>query len=172
MSILELLNDKTLKAKQKTEMLSQWFIDNPKKVDTVIAFVRLAKDPIKATCIEGMEFATKNKPEIASLAWLEFVSEALTEKTPRVKWESAKVIGNIAHLHPAKLDAAIMNLLTNTEHAGTVVRWSAAFALGQIVQLKSKHTKALISAIESICMREENNSIKKIYTGALQKVNV
>jgi HEAT repeat protein len=94
----------------------------------------------------------------------------LTEKAPRVKWESAKVIGNIAHLYPDKLDDAIKNLLTNTEYDGTVVRWSAAFALGQIIKLKTKRNKILIPAIEAICKREEQNSIGKIYLDALKKV--
>ena len=94
----------------------------------------------------------------------------MTEKAPRIKWESAKVVANISHLYPDKLDEAINNLLSNSEHSGTVVRWSAAFALGQIIKIKTSRNKDLISAIESICKREEKNSIKKIYLDALKKV--
>ena len=94
----------------------------------------------------------------------------LTAKAPRVKWESAKVVGNIAHLYPAKLDTAIMHLLANTNHDGTVVRWSAAFALGEILKLKTKHNSSLLSRIEKICDQEEKNSIKKIYQAAIKKL--
>lgn len=97
-----------------------------------------------------------------------FVTDTLLEKAPRVKWESAKVIGNIAHLFPAKLDRAISNLLSNSEHEGTVVRWSTAYALGEILKLKTKYNKQLQPAIEAICEREEKNSIKKIYLTALK----
>jgi hypothetical protein len=92
------------------------------------------------------------------------------DKAPRVKWESAKVIGNIAYLYPDKLDKAIGNLLTNSEFSGTVVRWSAAFALGEIVKLKTKRNKDLIPAVEAIIRRDDDNAIKKIYQAALKKL--
>lgn len=171
MEIQELLNDKSLNAKAKTEVLSQWFIQNSKKVNDVIDLAKASKDPIKATCIEGMEFATKVDPNISTLEWFAFVSDTLTEKAPRIKWESAKLIGNIAHLYSKHLDKAIVNLLVNSEHTGTVVRWSAAYALGQIIQIKTIQTKDLISALESISKNEEKNSIKKIYNAALKNLS-
>jgi hypothetical protein len=164
-----LLNDKSIKPKEKTETISKWILDNPENVDILIEFSKVSKNPVKATCIESMEFATKNNPEIASLTCLSFVTESLTEKAPRIKWESAKVVGNIAHLYPDKLDEAIKNLLVNSEHSGTVVRWSAAFALGQIIKIKTSRNKDLIPVIEAICKREEKNSIKKIYLDAIKK---
>lgn len=166
----DLLNDKSAKPKEKTESLSTWILNNPKKLSDLIAFAGTSKDPIKATCIEAMEFATKTTPGIASPTCLEFVSKTLTEKAPRVKWESARVVGNIAHLYPDKLDDAVRNLLVNSEHEGTVVRWSTAFALGEIIKIKTSRNKTLVPAIEFICKREEKNSIKKIYLAALKKV--
>ena len=168
MDFQELLNDKALKPKEKTEALCSWLLTNPGKVGDLIGFASASKDPVKATCIEAIECATKSSPEIATLACLDFVARTLSEKAPRIKWESAKVIGNIAHLHPGNLDEAIGNLLVNTEHPGTVVRWSASYALGQIVKIKTNRNKDLIPAIESICNREEKNSIRKIYLAALQ----
>ena len=98
-----------------------------------------------------------------------FVTKTLTENAPRVKWESAKVVGNIAHLFPTKLSKAISNLLTNSEYDGTVVRWAAAFALGEILKLKTKHNKDLLPAIEAICDREQENGVKKKYLDAIKK---
>ena len=169
MNFQEILNDKAIKPKEKIEMLSQLVLNNSRIIDELIGFAKTSKDPIKATIIESFEFATKLKPEIASTSILQFVSQTLSEKAPRVKWESAKVIGNVAHLFPKKLDEAIKNLLVNTEQTGTVVRWSAAFALAQIIKLKTTINKELIPAIETICEREEKNSIKKIYLEALKK---
>lgn len=172
MDFKELLDSKSLKPKEKTETLSKWLVENPKSIDDLLNFAKAAKDSPKATCIEAIEFATQKQPEIATPSCLDFVSNALTEKAPRVKWESAKVIGNIAHLYPKKLDEAIKNLLINSEHSGTVVRWSAAFALGQIIQLQTPQTKSLLPAIEAICKREEKNSIKKIYNAAFKKLGI
>ena len=169
MDFEKILNNKEIKSKEKTETISQMLLNGKIIIGELIEFAQTCKDPAKATCIEAIEFATKAKPEIASLACLHFVSKTLAEKAPRVKWESAKVIGNIAHLYPAKLGDAIKNLLVNAEHPGTVVRWSAAFALAQIIKLKSSLNKELIPAIESICRCEEKNSIRKIYIAALLK---
>jgi hypothetical protein len=172
MTIKAILTDKQLKTKAKTEAISQLLLDNKIKIEEIIEVAKASKDADKATCIEAIEFATKQQPQIASLACLQFVTITLTEKAPRVKWESAKVMGNIAHLYPTKLNDAINNLLVNTEFSGTVVRWSAAFALGEIIKLKTKLNKDLVPALEEICSREEQNSIKKIYMAALKKATV
>ena len=169
MTIDDLLKDKNTKPKEKTETISSWIADKSLPIDELLAFAEKQKDPAKATCIEAIEYVTKQNPGIADESVLAFVTKTLTEKAPRIKWESAKVIGNMAHLFPTKLDKAIANLLTNTTHEGTVVRWSAAFALGEILKLKTKHYKDLLSSIESICETEEKNSIKKIYLDAIKK---
>lgn len=168
--INEILNDKSKKPKEKTALLSSAVLDGTISVATLLAFAATAKDSPKATCIEALEFATQQKRELADKAAFNFVTTNLGAKAPRVKWESAKVIGNTAALHAKHLDDAINKLLINTEDSGTVVRWSAAFALGEILKLQTKHNKELLPAIESIVAREEQNSIKKIYLAALKKV--
>lgn len=172
MKIEELLNDKSLKPKVKTETLSKWVLDKKISTDQLITFAQTAKDSPKATCIEALEFATQKNPSVANEKCLQFVSLTLADKAPRVKWESAKVIGNIAHLYPKKLDKAIDNLLSNSEHTGTVVRWAAAFALGEIIKLNTSLNKELLPAIDSIMKREERESIKKVYLKALKEMNV
>ncbi|MFZ4523169.1 MAG: HEAT repeat domain-containing protein [Bacteroidales bacterium] len=172
MEFQNLFNDKYLKPKEKTEILSNWLLTNAGNLNDLIDFAQKSKDSIKATCMEAIEFATKSKPEIATPQCLDFASKALSEKAPRIKWESARVIGNIAYLYPEKLDEAINNLIVNSEHPGTVVRWSAAYALSQIMKIQTSHKEELIPVIESIGNREEKNSIKKIYLDALKKVKI
>lgn len=169
MDLSVFLTDKTIKAKTKTETISKWLLTNKINTGELITLAEKSKDPAKATCIEALEFATKKNPAIADLQCFLYVSQCMTEKAPRIKWESARVIGNTAHLFTTRLDEAIKNLLVNTEYDGTVVRWSAAFALGEILKLKTKHNKQLLPAIEAICKREEKNSIRKIYLDAIQK---
>jgi HEAT repeat protein len=169
MSISDLLADKALKGKEKTAILSTWLIDKKISTDDLIAFVAAAKDPVKAICIEALEYATRQEPAIGTRESFRLVTQSLSAKAPRVKWESAKVIGNTAHLHADELDGAIEGLLQNSEHEGTVVRWSAAFALGEILKLRTKHNTDLLPALEAICRREEKNSIRKIYLDAIKK---
>lgn len=172
MIIESVLADKQLKAKAKVEAISHMLLTEKVTVADVIKIAKVSKDGDKGTCIEAIQFATKAKPELATLDCLKFVTGTLLDKAPRVKWESAKVIAGIAHLYPNKLDKAIGNLLTNSEFPGTVVRWSAALALGEIVKLKSKRNKDLVPAVEAIIRREEDNAIKKIYLAALKKAGV
>jgi HEAT repeat protein len=171
MTIVELLNDKTKKAKEKMITISKWLSDDSMPTDELIAFAEKAKDTEKATCIEAIEYATKLNPKLADESVFAFVTRALTEKAPRVKWESARVIGNIAHQFTSKLDEAICNLLENSSYEGTVVRWASAHALGEILKLKTKHNKVLLPAIEALSKSEEVNGIKKKYLDALKKVS-
>lgn len=171
MTIEALLSDKAVKPKAKTETLSAWLLDHTLSEDDLITFAETAKDPAKATCIEALEFSSKQNPSMVTKKGFQFVTQTLTAKAARVKWESAKVIGNTAHLFADDLDQAIINLLDNSEHEGTVVRWSAAYALGEILKINTKHNKTLMPAIETICDREEKNSIKKIYMAAIKKTN-
>jgi hypothetical protein len=170
MDIHAVLADKQVRAKAKVETLSKMLLDSDVSLADLIEAARSSTGSDKATCIEAIEFATKARPEIASLVCLKFVTDALLDKAPRIKWESAKVIGNIAHVYPDKLDRAIGNLLTNSEFPGTVVRWSTAYALGEIVKLKMRRNKDLIPVVEAIVRREEDNAIKKIYQAALKQV--
>ncbi len=170
MNISELFANKEIKPKEKTESISKWLLKNEISLDELIGFACASKDSIKATCIEAIEFTTKLKPEFADEICFTFVSKTLCDNAPRIKWESARVIGNIAHLFPAKLDNTVKNLLENSKHPGTVVRWSAAFALVQILKLKTKLNADLLPTIEKICEKEEKNSIKKIYLDAIKKI--
>jgi hypothetical protein len=168
MDIQAVLTDKQLKAKAKVLLLSERLLQEQVSCADLIKAAKTSDDAGRGTCIESIEFATKSKPELASLDCLKFVTESLLDKAPRVKWESAKVIKNIGHCYPDKLDKAISNLLINSEFSGTVVRWSAALALGEILKLKGKQNRDLIPAVEAILRREEDNAIQKIYQKALK----
>ena len=170
MLLIGLLNDKTKKSKEKTETISKWLLDGSLQTVELIAFAEKSTDSVKAACIEAIEYATKINPTSADESVFLFVTRSLTDKAPRVKWESAKVIGNIAHRFPAKLNNAIGNLLTNSEYDGTVVRWATAYALGEILSLKTKHNTYLLPTIEAICGREEENGVRKKYLAAIKKI--
>jgi hypothetical protein len=169
MEIEVILKDRTLKSKAKVEAISKAVLNGKIKTDNLIKLASKMKDAEKGTCVESIEFATRAKPEISNQKCLNFAVACLADDAPRVKWEAAKVIGNIAHLYKTKLDDAIGGLLINTEYPGTVVRWSTAHALSKILELKTKHNNDLIPAIEAILKREEDHAIKKIYLAALKK---
>lgn len=165
----QILNDKTIKAKEKVTLITQLLMCGSLAIQQLIAIAQNANDINKATIIESMEYASRLKADVIDELAFGFAMENLASNAPRVKWESAKVITNTAHLFPKLLKKAIGNLLNNTEHIGTVVRWSAAGALSKVLLCKTDLNKELIPTIEAIEKREEDNAIKKIYQQALKK---
>ena len=75
--ISEILNDISKKPKEKTALLSSAVLDGTISVDTLLAFAATAKDSPKATCIEALEFATQQKPELADKACLLYTSRCV-----------------------------------------------------------------------------------------------
>ena len=157
MLIDEVFNNKEMKTKEKTKLLSNAVIENEITIDMIMDYSKEAKIPIKGTCMEVLEAATSGNPEIASEKLLEFAERNLLEKAPRIKWESAKVIGNIAHLFPEQLEPSIEHLLVNTSHDGTVVRWSAAYALTKIASLSKYRNSKLIGQLTEVSATEEKS---------------
>jgi hypothetical protein len=166
MLIDKVSNIKKIKSREKTKLLSKALMENEITIDMIMDYSIDAKIPIKGTCMEVLEAATSENPEIASPKLLEFAENNLSVRAPRIKWESAKVIGNIAHLFPEQLETSIEHLLINASHEGTVVRWSAAYALAKIASLPKHSNSELIGQLTKIYATEEKASIKKIYEKA------
>ncbi|OFX46095.1 MAG: hypothetical protein A2046_04350 [Bacteroidetes bacterium GWA2_30_7] len=170
MEISKIFENKSLKSKALTEFLASNIQNKSIEISELLKFSESSNDTKKATCIEAIEFVTKTNPAILNLESLTKIINYFGEKAPRIKWESAKVIGNTIHLYPELIAVATSKLLNNIEKQGTVVRWSTAFALSEILKLKTDFNKALIPVVEQIVQNEEKNSIKKIYLTAFKKI--
>ena len=169
MNLNELLKSKDIKPKDKTVMIANAVLDGDLSIKDIIDLTSSFKDPAKATCMEAFEYATNKNPEVANIELFGFAENNLSSKAPRLKWESAKVIGNIAHLYSDSLETAIPSLLENAKDDGTVVRWSAAYALTQIFLLPKYSNDEFRCILQDICESEEKASIKKIYVKVLKK---
>ena len=170
MTLENLFADKSLKSKAKVKQIGEWLLNDELPLDELLAFTDTQIGTNKASCIEGIEYATRKNPGIADETLLTFVTDALNEDEPRIKWESAKVIGNIAKQYPDHLGVSITNLLTNATHSGSVVRWATAFALAEILKLKTAQNKKLLPQVEQLSEKEEDNGVKKKYMDALKKI--
>jgi hypothetical protein len=170
-AVEKILTDKSLKIKERVASISQLLLNGKVSLPELIETTKSQVDTHKATLIEAMEYASKTKAGIIDEKAFEFVTGTLKYEAPRIKWESAKVIANTAHLYPKMLKKAVVNLLENTEHPGTVVRWAAAGALSKIIQCKTALNKDLVPAIRAIEERETDNAIKKIYQQGLKKAS-
>jgi hypothetical protein len=169
MTLEQLFSDKTIKAKAKVAQIGDWLLNGELPTDELMPFAEKQKPSEKATCIEALEYSTKKNPSHADENVFNFVTKSLEDSEPRVKWESARVIGNIAKLFPNQLKKSTENLLKNAENDGTVVRWATAYALGEILKLKTELNTSLLAKIEILCQKEEDNGVKKKYLDALKK---
>jgi hypothetical protein len=155
------------KPKERTEALAALALAEPSLIGALVATYERAPVPDKGTCMEALEAVSAEHPDLL-LPHLAVVIEAISSKPPRVKWESSRIIGNLAAEHANKIEAAIPALLANTEAEGTVVRWSAAFALDRIARHSPKRRAALLDLFREIIETEENGGVRKIYEKALK----
>ncbi len=79
-----------------------------------------------------------------------------------MRWEACRIIGNVAQKFPDKVKEAIPKLLENTKDKGTVVRWSAAFALTEIAKSNKKVQTRLVSEFKKILERETNKRVRNM----------
>ena len=172
MSILKLISDESVRAKEKASMLSEMIAEKPAIIPEIIDCAKVLKDSDKAIVLEAFEYISKNNHGLIEKEVLDFASNNLESKASRVKWESAKVIGNTISQFPEKAEEVAPLLLSNTDDDSTVVRWSMAFALSEILKLRLSINKELIPSVTEIMEKEGKASIKKIYSRALKKIKL
>ena len=170
MDIKELFNNKSTKGIEKVRQLTLAISNNEILIKDIIEICKTLKDSEIAFCMEAIEAVTNSNPEISNIQYLKFASSYIDSKSNSLKRESARLIGNIAMLYPKDLDKPIKSLLNNANDNGTVVRWSAAYALSRIIILPEYANSKLYNQLVEICEKEEKNSIKNIYLKAFQKL--
>lgn len=167
-TIKEILKSKK-KPKEIVELLAEALKRDKKLIVELIQCFEEGTTAEKGNCMEGIEYVTKEKPEFAENC-LDFVIAHINDKAPRVKWEACRVIGNVAKIFPDKVKEAIPKFLENTQGKGTVVRWSAAFALTEIAKSDLEMQKELVQEFKKILERENNKGVRNIYLKYLKDV--
>lgn len=165
--------DEILKLKKKPKeilnLLAEKLKSNKKLLADLIRCFENGTTSEKGNCMEAIEFVTKQEPEFAENC-LDFVIEHINDKAPRVKWETARIIGNVAQRFPEKVKEAIPKLLENSQDKCTVVRWSAAFALTKIANSNPELQKKLFAKFNEIVKRESNKGVRNVYLKYLKDV--
>ena len=165
----EILKEK-LKPKEKTLQIADALKSDPKAMEELLALWKVAKDPEKGTLLSAVTLIASGNPGFVS-NHLDFVIAQIGHKAPRVKWEAAEIVGHASKVCGDKVLVAIPALLANTSSDGTVVRWSAAFALSEIVKNVPSSRAQLVPEIEKILERETNNGVRSLFIkGALKAV--
>ena len=167
MNINQLLADKSIKATQKREQISNAI---ESKIVTVEEIKVVATDDKGIGIIlEAMEAVSRNNPEVASIDWLNYACVHILSNANTVKREASRIVGNIGGLFPDDLAEAIQNLLDNTKDESTVVRWGSAYALGRIILIPQYANSNLFELLTVLAEQETENGVKNQYLNGLKK---
>lgn len=169
MDIAGLLNNKAIKSTEKRSIISDAIQLGSLTIQDIQALKGALDDPKMALILEAMEAITGKHPEAADLHWLTFTQAFISSPSNSIKRETSRIVGNIAHLFPNNLEAAIQKLLVNTSEEGSVIRWSSAYALSRIVSIPQYATSELFDMILALYERETDNGIKNQYLNGLKK---
>jgi hypothetical protein len=169
--ILDEIRGTKKKPKELILFLAEKTKNNPELFMELIDGLKIGSKVEKATCLSVVAHIAKSKPELV-IPHLDHITEYINHDAPRVKWEAAEIIANIAQKFPDKASKTIPKLLLNTVDEGTVVRWSAAYALTEIAKNRPETREELVPKFIEIVMNEKNSGVKNVYQKALKDMGV
>lgn len=168
--IIQEIQKSNKKPKQLINDLVKKVQKDEKLFKSVIDCLENGSDVEKGISGEVMKYITEENSKIVQ-PYIDTIIKYLNDDLPKVKWQTSRVIGNIAKDFPGKVDKAVPKLLLNTEDKGTVARWCAAYALSEIIKSSDSARKTYLAKIQEIVKKEKNNGVKNVYEKALKDIN-
>lgn len=165
------LSNAGMKPTEKVRSLLEILESGKLSLSDFVMEIRLLSAKHRVFGLEALETFTRGQIELDSSCVWSFAVEQLTNSSPAIMRESARLIANLATYHVHDAAEAIPGLLKMSENQGTVVRWSAAQGLSRIFLADENERWELKSTLETIASREEKESIRKIYRRALVDVD-
>ena len=169
MNFISLLDDKTIKPIEKRKVLEEAVKTGSLTMKEIQSLSVLTEDSKIALVLEAMEAVTVKHPDMADLEWLIFAQGFLLSQSNNLKREASRIVGNIARFFPNNLEAIIKQLLANTADAGTVIRWSSAYALGRIIAIPHYAGGELYDVLTDLADKENDNGVKNQYLNGIKK---
>jgi hypothetical protein len=170
LSVLDEMENWKGKPKELITYLSENVKKNSSLFPQLIEILQTGTDPQRGTVADVIEALSKENPDLVAPHFAMIIGY-INFKAPHVKWAASEIIGNLSKNHCVEAEKAIPNLLANTADKGTVVRWAAAFALGEIAKRCSAARTNLLPKIDEILKTEENNGVKNVYAKALKAIS-
>lgn len=165
-SITELLDSK-LTAKKKAKAIADALLSETLKPSDLAEASPKLPDVELAIVMESLEGATRKEPGLVNDKLFALLVECLAHASPRVQWEAARTISNVAKRHSEHLGPAVDALLVNTTNDGAVVRWATAQALTAI--LRAGYTdNGLRLRLSEIAAREQDEGVRGVYEKTLR----
>ena len=161
-----------IKPKEKQIKLVEAVLSNHIPIGEFITFFEAASDVDKGTCADAMKHISLAKPVLLE-PYIHILIRYINYPAPRVKWGILETIGNMANDFPKQAAEAIPYLLVNTSNDKkntTVIKWCAAFALGEIAKYNPETRIYLLPIFNELINNEQNTGIKNIYRKAIKAI--
>lgn len=165
-SITDLLAS-NLTAKKKAKAIADALLSGTLKPQALLEASSKLQDAELAIVMESLEGATRKQPALVNDKLFALLVESLGHPAPRVQWEAARTIGNVAKQHAEHLGSAVDALLANTTNAGTVVRWATAQAFAAILRAGYTDNNFRVRLGE-IAASEQDDGVRGVYDKALR----
>lgn len=170
MSILQVLGDKSLKGVARRQAVINEIMADNNALGEIEAHLSHLDEKQAATVLEAIEEISNKKLKALGAGYLQLAVPFVASKSNSCRREASRIVGNMAADFPDEVAPAIDALLANSNDEGTVVRWSAAYALSRIVVLPAYADSPLLQRVEAICEAEEDNGVRGQYEKALKKL--
>lgn len=169
MNLPTILSDPSLKGVKRRQAVVDLIVAGGCTFSDIQSLLPTLDERHAATILEAIEEITNKRLATLPADYMALAIGHIASPSNSCKREASRIVGNLAGQYPSLLDAAIPYLMDNTRHPGTVVRWSAAYALSRILVLPEYATGALYDDLAAIESHEEENGVKSQYTKALKK---
>jgi len=169
MNLSVILSDSSLKGiKHRQAVIDCLLADNSFLLEVECLLPQLKERDI-AVILEAIEEVSNKKMKILGEDYLRFAERFINSESNTCKREASRIVGNLCASFPKSLEESIALLMTNTKDEGTVVRWSAAYALSRIILIPDYAMSDLYDTILSLEAEEMESGVKSQYTKALKK---
>lgn len=169
MNLSIILSDPTLKGVKRRQAVVDYLLANDEFLMEVSSLLSQLDERQTATILEAIEEVSNKNIKLLREEYLHFAEQFVCATNNSCKRESSRIIGNLCARFPQSLSESMPLLFSNTKDPGTVVRWSAAYALSRIVVLPNYAKSDLYDTLVAIEAKEEEPGVKSQYTKALKK---
>lgn len=167
MDTIRAILDSDNKHMQKVALIVKKILSDDKLVTPLFELLETGSKVERGTAAEVMKFVSKEKAELIA-PYIDTLIEYIDYDVPRVMWGCPESIGNLAKNYPKEVEKAIPKLLKNLENDSTVIRWCAAFALGEIAKYNKDKQSDLLEKFDKIIKKEKNNGVKNVFKKAIK----
>lgn len=157
------------KPKELIVFISDKIVKEDRDFPQILKLLESGSKTERGIAADIIEQISMTKPELLK-PHIKVLVGYINDRVPKVKWGIPEAIGNLAQKYPDETVEAVPKLLINAKDDSTVVKWCAAFALGEIAKNNLSIQDSLVLKITEIANAERNNGVRNVYLKAIKKI--